>query len=223
VRRPPERIHSYLFPALVLVLVTQPVLASLSTTASELLGIALTAALVAGIWSLDPGGLWFRVALGLGLVVLGALAGHAIYPDRSFVVPAMASVAALGVIGVALGIRWLFASIQITAESLLAALSVYLLIGITFGIVHSALFLRDPDWYHGVSPAGRSAEIAELVYFSLGTLTTSAYGDIVPAHPVSRLLCNVEAVTGQMYVAVLVAMLVSGYAAGRAGPGGRGA
>jgi hypothetical protein len=68
-----------------------------------------------------------------------------------------------------------------------------------------------------VSPSGRSAEIAELVYFSIGTLTTAAYGDILPAHPLSRLLCNVEAVVGQMYVAVLVAMLVSGYAAGRGG------
>ena len=216
--RRPERVHSYLFPAIVLLLVTQPVLASLSTTASELLGIALAAALVAGIWSLDRGRVWFRAALGLGAGVLAAFAAQAAFPDRSFVEPAMAAVAALGVICVVLGIRWLFASLQITVESLLAALSVYLLIGITFGIVHSALFLRDPAWYHGVSPAGRSAEIAELVYFSIGTLTTAAYGDILPAHPISRLLCNAEAVIGQMYVAVLVATLVSGYAAHRGGP-----
>jgi hypothetical protein len=141
----PEKIHStYLFPAIVGLLVTQPVLASLSTAASELLGIALAAALVGGIRSLDRRGIWFRVALGLGVVVLAAFAAQAAFPGRSFVEPAMAAVAALGVICVVLGIRWLFASIDITVESLLAALSVYLLIGITFGIVHSALFIRDP-------------------------------------------------------------------------------
>ena len=217
--RRPERVHStYLFPAIVGLLVAQPVLASLSTAASALLGIALAAALVAGIWSLDGGRLWFRVALGLGGVVIAAFAGQAAFPGRNLVEPAMAAVVALGVICVVLGIRWLFASIQITLESLLAALSVYLLIGITFGIVHTWLFIHEPSWYKGVSPGGRSAEIAELVYFSIGTLTTAAYGDILPTHPLSRLLCNVEAVVGQMYVAVLVATLVTGYAAGRGGP-----
>jgi len=212
----PERIHStYLFPAIVGVLVAQPVFASLSEAASEALAVALAAALIAGIWSLDRSRLWFRVALGLGLAVLALIAAQAVLPPRSVAEPAMAGIAALGVICVALGIRWLFASLQITVESLLAALSVYLLIGITFGLVHAWLFLHEPGWYKGISQGGRSAEIAELVYFSIGTLTTAAYGDIVPTNPLSRLLCNIEAVVGQMYVAVLVAMLVSGYAAGR--------
>jgi hypothetical protein len=218
--RRPERIHSaYLFPAIVLLLVTQPVLGSLSSTASGLLAIPLTVTLVAGIWSLDRGTLWFRAALGLGLFALGAMALRERVPG--VVLPGMAVLAALGVIAVVLGVRWLFASVQITVESLLAALSVYLLMGITFGLVHAFFFLHDPSAYRGVSPAGRSAEIAELMYFSLTTLTTTGYGDIVPAHPVTRLLCNVEAVVGQMYIAVLVAMLVSSYAAGRTGPGAR--
>jgi hypothetical protein len=213
-----EKIHStVLFPAIVFLLVAQPVFASLSAAATELLAAALGVALVAGIWSLDRGGVWFRVALGLGLVVLAALVAHVAYPERNLVEPVMAALAALGVICVVLGIRWLFASIAITVQSLLAALSVYLLIGITFGLIHSCLFVHDPSWYKGVDLGVRSAELAELFYFSLGTLTTTAYGDILPAHPLSRLLCNIEAVVGQMYVAVLVAVLVSGYAAGRTG------
>jgi hypothetical protein len=218
-QRRPEAIQaSYLLPAIVLLLVAQPIVASLSATASEWLVPPLAAALLLGIWSLDRGGLWFRVALVPALFLLGAMATYMFVPARALALSGMACLAALGVICVVLGIRWLFASVRITIESLLAALSVYLLIGITFGIAHAGLYVRDPAWYQGVSPAGRSAEIAELVYFSVGTLTTSAYGDILPAHPLSRLLCNLEAVVGQMYMAVLVAMLVGGYAAGRVGP-----
>ncbi len=218
-KRRPEQIHStYLFPSIVFLLVAQPVVASLSATASEVLVIPLAAALVVGIWSLDRGRVWFRVALGLGFATLVLAGAGALIPHRASVLSGIACLALLGLICVVLGIRWLFAAPSVTVESLLSALSVYLLIGITFGIAHLGLYARDPAWYHGVSPAGSSAEAAELVYFSLGTLTTSAYGDIVPAHPLSRLLCNVEAVVGQMYIAVLVATLVGSYAAGRAGP-----
>jgi hypothetical protein len=219
VKRRPEQIHSaYLFPSIVFLLVTQPIVASLSATASEILVILLAAALVAGIWSLDTGRLWFRVALGLGLATLVLTGAGSLIPHDASLLSGIACLVALGVICVVLGVRWLFAAPSVTVHSLLAALSVYLLIGITFGLAHIGLFARDPSWYHGVSPGGRSAEAAELIYFSLGTLTTSAYGDILPEHPLSRLLCNVEAIVGQMYLAVLVATLVGSYAAARAGP-----
>lgn len=49
----------------------------------------------------------------------------------------------------------------------------------------------------------------ELVYFSLTTLTSTGYGDILPVHPAARSLANLEAVIGQLYLAILLARLVS--------------
>jgi hypothetical protein len=46
------------------------------------------------------------------------------------------------------------------------------------------------------------------MYFSFATLTTLGYGDIVPTSPVSRMLASVEAIAGQLYLAVLVSRLV---------------
>ena len=214
----PERIHSrFLFPAIVFLLVAQPVAASLSATGSGVLAIPFALSLVAGIWSLERGGPWVAVGAALGLAAVLA-AGAANLCDARGALPAVAGLLVLlGALFTVLGVRWLFSSPSVSVESLLAAMSVYLLIAIVFGILHVALYALDPTWYHGVSPSGTSAETAELVYFSIGTLTGTAYGEIVPAHPLTRLLSNVEAVVGQMYVAVLVAMLVSGYAAGRGG------
>ena len=48
-----------------------------------------------------------------------------------------------------------------------------------------------------------------LTYFSFVTLTTVGYGDISPVSPAARTLAWVEAVTGQFYLAVIVAGLVS--------------
>jgi len=50
---------------------------------------------------------------------------------------------------------------------------------------------------------------AELVYFSLTTLTTTGFGDIVPVHAIARSLATLEAVIGQLYPATLLARLVT--------------
>jgi len=49
----------------------------------------------------------------------------------------------------------------------------------------------------------------ELVYFSLTTLTSTGYGDILPVHPLARSLANLEAVCGQLFLAIFLARLVS--------------
>jgi hypothetical protein len=61
---------------------------------------------------------------------------------------------------------------------------------------------KRPEWMR----AGRGE--TTLLYFSFATLTTLGYGDIVPTSPISRMLASLEAIAGQLYLAVLVARLV---------------
>ena len=51
----------------------------------------------------------------------------------------------------------------------------------------------------------------ELLYFSLATLTTLGYGDVVPVYNEVRMLAVLESVAGVLYVAITVAILVSSY------------
>lgn len=52
---------------------------------------------------------------------------------------------------------------------------------------------------------------SELLYFSLVTLSTIGYGDVVPVSGEARMLAALEGVTGVLYVAITVALLVSAY------------
>jgi len=52
---------------------------------------------------------------------------------------------------------------------------------------------------------------SDLIYFSLVTLSTVGYGDIVPLTGEARMLAALEGVTGVLYIAITVAILVSGY------------
>src|SRR6202040_2766964 len=77
------------------------------------------------------------------------------------------------------------------------------------------LWAREGDGVEGSSlcilaaPAGGPDELATMLYFSLTTLTTTGYGDIVPVDPFARSLANLESVIGQFYLAITVARLVT--------------
>ncbi len=55
----------------------------------------------------------------------------------------------------------------------------------------------------------------ELVYYTMITLTTAGYGDITPQLPISQSLSMLIAVTGQFYVAIIVAILVGKFSSGK--------
>jgi len=103
-------------------------------------------------------------------------------------------------------LRNVLASGPVNADKLYAAISAYLLIGLAFATMYEALSFWKP---HAFSSANENLEHLEaLVYFSLVTLSTVGYGDIVPAIPEARVLAVSEAIFGQLYLAVLMARLV---------------
>jgi len=94
-------------------------------------------------------------------------------------------------------------------ERIFAALDAYILTGIVFGVCY---FILDRAWPGSLrTPSASSLTVAEAIYFSFVTIATLGYGDIVPVSGPARGLAIVEAVGGQMYLAVLVARLVSLY------------
>jgi Ion channel len=54
-------------------------------------------------------------------------------------------------------------------------------------------------------------EPSRLLYFSLATLTTLGYGDIVAVRPSARMFATLEAAAGVLYIAIFVASLVASY------------
>jgi hypothetical protein len=56
---------------------------------------------------------------------------------------------------------------------------------------------------------------SNLIYFSVVTLTSTGYGDLLAVHPIARSLCNIETIIGQLYPATLLARLVTLELAGR--------
>jgi hypothetical protein len=99
----------------------------------------------------------------------------------------------------------------VDAERIFAALSAYLLGAAAFGVVY---WLLDRSWPGSVGPQlDASIGADEALYLSLVSISTVGFGDLVPVSGLARALVTLEAVGGQMYLAVLVARLVSLYTA----------
>jgi hypothetical protein len=117
----------------------------------------------------------------------------------------------IGLLAAAGALRFAMSAASVDAEHLYAALSAYLLAGIFFGLFYWILEQIGPGTF---TVAGDFSRMS-AVYFSFVTLATLGYGDIVPRTDVARGLAIFEGVGGQLFLAVMVARLVSLYSRGK--------
>lgn len=106
---------------------------------------------------------------------------------------------------------------RVTLDGILASVVTYLLIGLVFAQIYTLAMLVDPNSLHlpdNVAPNTENFQL-EMIYFSFVTLATLGYGDVLPATNFTRSVSIVEAIMGQFYVAVIVAVLVSAFIAQR--------
>jgi hypothetical protein len=110
--------------------------------------------------------------------------------------------------GLALLCRALLAQVlaagEVTRQRIEGAIALYLLVALLFATGYETLEALAPGSFTG------AAELPESFrYLSLIVQTSTGFGDIVPATPLARTLVTLQAVTGQIFIAVLLARLVS--------------
>jgi hypothetical protein len=95
-----------------------------------------------------------------------------------------------------------------TVDGIFATIAAYLLVAVLFSQAYALVVELDPASFNlapGLTPYARQGT---LLYFSFVTLATLGYGDVLPVHSTVRTLAVIEAVVGQFYVAVIVAVFV---------------
>jgi hypothetical protein len=105
--------------------------------------------------------------------------------------------------------RAVFAPGRVTYHRIIGAVLLYLLIATIFVSLFTFIGLLIPNSFSGLTISDSPALGNALTYFSIVTLTTVGYGDILPVHPIARSLCNLESIIGQFYTATLLARLMT--------------
>ena len=157
----------------------------------------------------DRPGAIISMLLGLAAIAASLLVGAGWPPMATTVLRGGGSIitwsALIWVVGHAL-----YAPGRITLHRLQGAAVIYLSFATIFASAYALIWELRPTAFANLdAAAGGPAEIAVMLYFSLSTLTTTGYGDIVPVDPFARSLANLESVIGVFYLAVTVARLVT--------------
>ena len=92
---------------------------------------------------------------------------------------------------------------KVSREKIAAALCVYLLAGYLWACLYTFADILNPGAFQN-----NLRGYPDLLYYSFITLATVGYGDITPVTPLARSLAVLEAITGQLYLAVMIARLV---------------
>jgi hypothetical protein len=143
-------------------------------------------------------------ALAASLALVIAI-GAAIAGGRAGGVPALISAILLATSLVAI-VRRLASHDRVTSQTLLGAVSCYVLFGLIYTFIYAALSKLDTQPF--LTPAGNHS-LSDFLFFSFTTLTTTGYGDLVPATGLGRALSMLEALSGQLFLVTVVARLVA--------------
>jgi ion channel len=201
--------YAFLFYTLLLTMVAAPVFAALGLRGA-LIELFLAANLLAAVIPVGTARSRSALLTAMAMVWLGRpIAAWLDHPALSAMTLGLWTL--IGLFAAAGALRFAMRATSVDAEHLYAALSAYLLAGIFFGIFYWVLEQIGPGTFAATGEFSRMSAL----YFSFVTLATLGYGDIVPRTDVARGLAIVEGVGGQLFLAVMVARLVSLYSGGQ--------
>jgi voltage-gated potassium channel Kch len=103
----------------------------------------------------------------------------------------------------------------VTPQVIMESINGYLMLGMSFSILIALVCVIDPNAFSFKHLTGQMnpsiSYVSNYIYFGFVTLSTLGYGDVVPITPAARSLAIFTSITGQMYVAIIIAALVAKY------------
>jgi hypothetical protein len=197
--------YRVLFYTVLSVLVGVPILSALRFN-GVLIEWLLAASLLAAI--MPVGGVRSRPYLLIGMLAVWLARLLTVWLEHPFFSAVTLGIwTAIGLLATGAALRFAMRATAVDAEHLYAALSAYLMAGVFFGLLYFVVEQMSPGTF--TSPTHFTQ--ASAIYFSFVTLATLGYGDIAPRGDIARGIAIVEGVGGQLFLAVLVARLVSLY------------
>jgi hypothetical protein len=154
----------------------------------------------------------------LSFVIVSLLAGGTLlfywlsvyHEDAAHLACSWGFAAALDLATIAYLLRYVYRPEVMTADKLFGATAAYLLLGSFWAGVYALLSICHPDSFSGVG-AAHNSDLCDYLYFSYTALTNTGFGDIVPKTRQARALCNLEQLSGVLYLAILIARLTGVY------------
>lgn len=200
----------YLFAGLLLMLLTVPYVHRLPVVGRYSLTLVFNAFMLIAVWSLSGTRRFFYTGLSLALAISFISGGSIVgFTNQALEIAGLFLMLIFAGISTWIAGRHVFVLHRVDFNSLVGAFCVYLLLGFIWAILFRLLQLLGLATFSGLIATDEL--FPQLIYFSFVTLVSLGYGDITPESGLARVLSYFEALTGQFYLAVLVACLVGAF------------
>ncbi|MEM7402530.1 MAG: ion channel [Myxococcota bacterium] len=103
--------------------------------------------------------------------------------------------------------REIFVGQQVTNDTIVGGVCLYLILGVIWSLLYDNLFLLQQQAFRCVDPIA----FFELLYFSFATLTTVGYGDIMPVTQLAKMAASLQGIVGILFPSVFMARLIGLY------------
>lgn len=211
--------HLELLLALVTLLVVQSFLTADSFAQRTVINVLMLLVVLSSIRSFSQSQRRLRAAMTLGMIafLLSSVAERFVSTNLAAIV--YATYIAIFLLMISALAEDVFQGDGVELNRILGAVCIFFVLGILWAFIYALLETMQPqsfrlnvmDEIQGV----RQDLLGEFFYFSNVTLTTLGYGDIVPLSKPARTLATLEAMMGQLYIAIIIAHLVGLYVARR--------
>ena len=113
-------------------------------------------------------------------------------------------------------LAWLFKQRKLPFDNIMAGIIVFMFMAALWAELYALVCLASPGAVQGPGGGLGPHPSVTLYYFSVATLTTAGFGDVVPVSDMARMLAAYEALIGQVYLVVFIALLMGRHFAARA-------
>ncbi len=201
---------AYLFFAQVLLLVLLPFLVASEQgrIAANLLNIVI---MITAVTAMGRSRLSLPTAVLLGLPAFALAATGIVSGELRYLVLSWGFSSAVYVVALVSLLRYIFSPAAMTADKLYGAAATYLLLGVLWAYLYAILDQVYPGSFAIGGTPVTAATMADLLYFSFSTFTTTGFGDVTPVLHHARMLAVIEQVAGVLFVAILIARLAGIY------------
>ncbi len=202
---------AWLFVSLLLFLLSHPVFADQESLSLDIL---FSAMLIAGAYAVSHQRRVLVIAIVLALPTLALWWGIRVVPSTPAVLVGLILSTVFFLFVLIVLLHNIINRDQVGADVIYAAMSAYLLLGVTWSFFYALMEIITPGAFNfgalgtQLESGAPHGQLRLLTYYSLVTLSTLGYGDITPVTSLARSFSAMEAVTGQLFIAVLLARLV---------------
>ena len=202
----------YLMVALLALLLLHPYFPS-GLVGQTLLLVLNSATLIAGVYAVSDTKRHMIIAVAIGVPWFVLAWANLILGGGTLALPTVIVMIVFYAFALVRVLAYVLRASPVTRDKIHGAISVYLLMGVSWASCYSLIHVLQPGAFlvdQAHNPDG-VFQFADFVYFSFVTLTTLGYGEITPVSAQARSLAMMEAVSGVLYIAILVARLVGLY------------